>query len=173
MIDLQTVLTYLTLISVPVGVLYHIMTLNNTRKTQQMQLETRQAQLFMQIYAEQIKRNNIPGFDAVQHMEFKNPQEFEDKYGRDNNPEAWYDFWHYSSYYEGIGVLVREKFVDIRLVALLNGGDVISSWEKFEEVTYHYRDKYNWPRWSIEWEYLYKEMKEYANKHQELQIIQN
>jgi len=28
MIDIQTILTYLTLISVPVGVLYNIMTLN-------------------------------------------------------------------------------------------------------------------------------------------------
>jgi hypothetical protein len=43
MIDLQTVLTYLTLISVPVGVFYHIMTLRNTRKNQQLILETRRA----------------------------------------------------------------------------------------------------------------------------------
>ena len=54
MIDLQTLLTYLTLISVPFGVFYHIMTLNNTRKNQQMQLETRQAQLFFNLYMEDI-----------------------------------------------------------------------------------------------------------------------
>jgi hypothetical protein len=50
MVDIQNVLTYLTLISVPVGVFYHIMTLNNTRKNQQLQLETRQTQLFMNLY---------------------------------------------------------------------------------------------------------------------------
>ncbi len=49
MIDLQTILTYLTLISVPVGVIYHIMTLRNTRKNQLLQLETRQTQLYMQV----------------------------------------------------------------------------------------------------------------------------
>jgi hypothetical protein len=50
MINIQALLTYLTLISIPVGVTFHIMTLNNTRKNQQQQLETRQAQLFMQMY---------------------------------------------------------------------------------------------------------------------------
>ena len=50
MVDIQTVLTYLTLISVPVGVAYHIMTLNNTRKNQQMQLDTRQAQLYTTLW---------------------------------------------------------------------------------------------------------------------------
>jgi len=52
MIDIQTVLTYLTLISVPVGVFYHIMTLNNTRKNQEMQLETRQTQIFLNFFTE-------------------------------------------------------------------------------------------------------------------------
>jgi hypothetical protein len=42
-VSIQTMLTYLTLISVPVGVFYHIMTLRN-------QSRTRQVQLFMQIY---------------------------------------------------------------------------------------------------------------------------
>jgi hypothetical protein len=49
-LTLQTLLTYLTLISVPVGVFYHIMTLRNTRRNQELTLETRQAQMFMQIY---------------------------------------------------------------------------------------------------------------------------
>jgi hypothetical protein len=40
---LQTVLTFVTLISVPVGVFYHIMTLRN-------QKQSRQASLFMQLY---------------------------------------------------------------------------------------------------------------------------
>ena len=67
MIDIQTVLTYLTLISVPVGVFYHIMTLNNTRKNQKMQLETRKAQLFMSIYRVTIDEEmNKKWYDAME-----------------------------------------------------------------------------------------------------------
>ena len=39
-VSLQTLLTYLTPISIPVGVIYHIMTLRNTRKNKQPQLKT-------------------------------------------------------------------------------------------------------------------------------------
>jgi hypothetical protein len=42
--SLQSALTYLTLISVPVGIFYHIMTLRNQNKN-------RQAQLFINLYS--------------------------------------------------------------------------------------------------------------------------
>jgi len=51
-VTLQTLLIYLTLISVSVGVFYHVMTLRNTRKKQQMQLDTRQAQMFTHLYSD-------------------------------------------------------------------------------------------------------------------------
>ena len=40
----------MTLISVPVGVVYHIITLRNTKRNQELQLETRETQLFMSMY---------------------------------------------------------------------------------------------------------------------------
>jgi len=45
-VNLQTVLTYLTLISIPVGVIYHIMTLRNTRKTRELTLRARAPYLY-------------------------------------------------------------------------------------------------------------------------------
>ena len=51
-LTLQTLLTYLTLISVPVGVFYHIMTLNNTSKNQRQTLDTRQTNILMNLYKE-------------------------------------------------------------------------------------------------------------------------
>jgi len=57
MMDVETLINLLALISIPIGVFYHIMTLNNTGKNQELTikaqnhaLETRQAQLFMNIY---------------------------------------------------------------------------------------------------------------------------
>ena len=48
-ITYQIVLSTLQTVGILMGIFYYIMTLNNTRKNQEMQLETRQAQLFMQI----------------------------------------------------------------------------------------------------------------------------
>ena len=70
MVDIQTLLTYLTLISVPIGIFYYIMTLNNTRKNQQMQLETRQAQLFMNIYNTYRSKEYIEHAGYTYNMEY-------------------------------------------------------------------------------------------------------
>ena len=50
MVAFETVLSYIAMISIPVGVTYHIITLYNQTRTQKLQLETRQASLFTQIY---------------------------------------------------------------------------------------------------------------------------
>ena len=50
-ITYQMVLSTPQTLSLGVGVIYYIMTLQNTRKNQQLTLETRQAQLFMTIYS--------------------------------------------------------------------------------------------------------------------------
>ena len=70
MIDLQTILTYLTLISIPIGVLYHIMTLRNTSKNQQLQLESRQIQLYMQLLDRFASEENRLRSAQVLQMEF-------------------------------------------------------------------------------------------------------
>ena len=87
MIDLQTVLTYLTLISVPVGVFYHIMTLRNTQKTrelslkaQEQALETRQAQLLMDLYEAYRNPTFKKQFDHVLfRMDFEDWEDFNRK----------------------------------------------------------------------------------------------
>jgi hypothetical protein len=48
----QTVFQFLQTVGILVGVFYYIMTLRNTRKNQQLQLETRQAQLFTSLSRE-------------------------------------------------------------------------------------------------------------------------
>jgi hypothetical protein len=89
-ITIQIMLTYLTLISVPVGVLYHIMTLRNTRKTQQLALETRQAQLFMNLYEtwrsiDFRKRSNW----INQILEYENFEDFWTRHGPQADPDAF------------------------------------------------------------------------------------
>jgi hypothetical protein len=47
LIDIQILFGYLTPISLTIGVIYHIMILDNTNGTQYIALKTRPAQLFM------------------------------------------------------------------------------------------------------------------------------
>ena len=61
-ITYQVVLSTLQTFGLLVGIFYYVMTLRNQQKNQQLALETRQAQLFMNIYD---RRLNNPNFDDV------------------------------------------------------------------------------------------------------------
>ena len=52
----------------------------------------------------------------------------------------------------------------------MSSGEIRLGWEKLKDYIYEYRESYNGPRWSVEYEYLYDTMMAYAEKHSELKI---
>jgi len=160
MIDLQTLLTYLTLISVPVGVIYHIMTLNNTRKTQQLQLETRQASLFQQIYSKFGEPDFIRNESAMMSFQFNDYDDFLKKYGSQANPEAFTQWMSVVRFYHGVAVLVEKGLIDIQLVYDLMGDHVIEAWEKERIVNLEYRKRSGDYDHGRSMEILYNKLKE-------------
>jgi hypothetical protein len=165
--DLQTLFSYLTPISLTIGVIYHIMTLNNTRKNQQLSLETRQAQLFMQIYNRLNEADFIAHFTKVMTVEWADFNDFLEKFGPEK-PDNYNSLWAIIGYYEGIGVLIKEKYVDIRLVAELMAGITRQFWEKMEPIYEDGKKYWNYPRLWSETEYLYNELMRYMEEHPEL-----
>ena len=162
MFDVQTVLTYLTLISVPIGVFYHIMTLRNTRKNQQLQLETRQTQLFMNLY----ETWRSPDFRKRSNwvnllLEYDDLDDFWTKYGPETDPDAFATWASIAAFYAGIGVLVQREMIDIDMVDHLMGWSVITTWEKMSPEIYESRKagrrKFSSSLWK-DFEYLYNEI---------------
>lgn len=159
MIDLQTILTYLTLISVPVGVAYHIMTLNNTRKNQQMQLETRQASILMNLY--QTARS--PEFtEMVDHILFRinftDWKDLEKKIHPDTRSEERTMWFSVLNFYEGVGLLVKRNLLDISMVDELFGVFLVILWEKMGPHEMESRERFNLPNLYSNFEYLYNEI---------------
>ena len=164
-ISLQTVLTYLTLISVPVGVLYHIMTLRNTRKNQEMTLETRQAQLFMQIYNRWNSADFLDAWDRYASHEWSTYEEFSLVF---DDPRGRRSIRILGTYFEGIGVLVKEDLIDIRIVAELMTSSIMSFWEKLTPVVEDARKRRRAPSLWNGIEYLYRELVRYTDEHPEI-----
>ena len=54
------------------------------------------------------------------------------------------------TYYEGVGVLVKEGLLNIRWVALLMAGMTRRMWEKFEPLVEGYRSRTGQPRMASE-----------------------
>jgi hypothetical protein len=156
-IGLQTMLTYLTLISVPVGVFYHIMTLRNQSKT-------RQAQLFMQVYS-QYTASKYREWNEIIQWEWDDYDDFERKYGDLDSRNKWSSI---GGYLEGLGVFVKEGLIPVRLVSLFITNLTRTYWEKFGPLIEEYRVRMNVPRGGSESEYLYKAIMKYVEEHPEL-----
>jgi hypothetical protein len=170
MVQIEYFPIVLTGIGIIVSILYYTSVLRNANKTQMQQLETRQAQLFMQVY----NQMNGPRYqEAIMMMvpfrftgikEFLEVFNFETEKGLDN----WRHITAIVSYYEGVGVLVKEGLLDIKYVALLMCGMTITLWEKFAPIAQDIREYTGSRRWASEWEYLYNELKRYLVEHPEL-----
>ena len=60
-------------------------------------------------------------------------------------------------FFEGIGVLVQRKLVDVRLVDDLFGEAIQVVWEKLKPIVADYRKQFNQPLWGEWFEHLYNE----------------
>ena len=142
MASLETLLTYLTLISVPIGVFYHIMTLNNTRKNQQMQLDTRQAQLLMQIYQSRYNQVGIKQFWKILLLQWDDFEDYMKKYGPYDNPEVTDELALITSewnYFDGLGILLQDGLLNENNVYRMMGIRSIMIWYKCETLIQNIR----------------------------------
>jgi hypothetical protein len=164
----QTVFQFLQTVGILVGVFYYVMTIRANQRNQQLQLETRQAQLFMNIY-NKWDEDMSNAFYEVMSWEWTDYDDFMEKYGMVTNRERYTaTFSKLVGFHEGIGVLVKEGYLNIRLIALMVAGVTVRFWEKVEPVVLEGRVKENAPRWLSETEYLYNELMKYIEDHPEL-----
>lgn len=168
-ITLQTLIMLIQALGILVAVFYHIMTLQNTRKNQQLTLETRQAQLFMQIYRDFCTPEWWRTAGETAHIDFADYDGFEAKWGRDTNLEGWSRQSALHGFYEGLGLLVHKKLIDSSLVDDLLSAPIMVYWERVSPYILERRRRLNSP--SIgEWiEYLYNEIRPiYESQHGEM-----
>ena len=124
----QMVLSTLQTAGLLVGIFYYIMVLRNQQKNQEMQLETRQAQLFIQMYG---RFSDAAFHDAdtdIRSTSWVNFPDFESRVLED--PRKFKSLGTLIRFYEGIGVLVKEGLINMRFVSLLMAGDITQFWEK-------------------------------------------
>ena len=87
-LTLQTIGILLTGISLTVAAAYYTFTLRNTRRNQELTLETRQTQLFMDIYKTWASKEFQRDLEQMRYIwEFDGFDDFFEKYGVENNPE--------------------------------------------------------------------------------------
>ncbi|MCX6654153.1 MAG: hypothetical protein NTY03_03420 [Candidatus Bathyarchaeota archaeon] len=167
MVDIQTIGVLVTATSVTIAAIYYIITLRSNNKT-------RRAQMFMQIYDhwndDDFSKHylNIWGYQPKTSWEtsFKDFDDFKSRVIE--NTEKYRSLAVMIRFFEGIGVMVKEGLIDIRLVALTMAGDTKIFWEMLKPVINQWRLEMRYPRLCDETEYLYGELMKYMDQHPEL-----
>ena len=147
---IQTLLTYLTLISVPVGVLYHIMTLRN-------QSRTRQAQMFMQLYQRTIDEESNRRWNQHMGLKWHDYDDYERKYGaKSDRPISLHTVWQQ---FNGVGLLLKRGLIDRETAYGLTGGwRAALIWLKWKDIIVEMRERWYNPDYMDGLEYLGVEM---------------
>ena len=140
------------------------MILNNQQKSQRQTLETRQAQLFMQIYNRLTYSDFTEKWNEVLNYEWKNHDDFINKYGQKNNPKSFSKIQSVELFFEGIGVLVSRDLIEISLVDDVMSTFVLMYWRKYGEIAEETRTKFNIPQYAEWTEYLYDEVRKVAEQ---------
>jgi hypothetical protein len=169
----QMVLSTLLTVSIMVGIFYYLATLRNTQKTRELALEsqeltrkaqeeqheTRQIQLSWQalerVYDKEFMTRTI---EILYHQDYKDYEEWMEKYGPRTNIDAYVNYYQVTSTYQGLGYLVQQKVLDIESVSnYIRPRSVIFLWEKIEPIVKVHRERLN-PNAYDSLEYLANEL---------------
>jgi hypothetical protein len=144
MVDIQTVSIGIASASVVAGVLYYIFQIRH-------QTRMRQTDLIMRLYSRYGSEGFQKTLDKLRQRELKGFHEYVEKYGL----AEWVTV---GTFFEGIGILLRRKLVDIDLVDDLFTAPLKMAWDIMKDSIIEARREYGQPT-IFEWfEYLYNEM---------------
>jgi hypothetical protein len=158
-ITYQMVLSTLQTVGLLVGIFYYVTSLRNQSKA-------RKTQLYLQMVNKFTEPDMIDAQGKLDNFEWSTGEDFVEDW---KTPEGRKTIATLGSWYEGLGTLVKENLLDMRVVALLLTGHVILYWDKFIPVVDEVREALEWPRFCIETEYLYDQLIKYIKEHPEIQ----
>ena len=156
MVDVQTLQTVSILIasaSVFAGAIYYILQIRH-------QARTRQTDLVMRLYATFSTKEFQDAWTKVR----KRAQEIEgtdDIYEFEEKVGGLSEFNQVSLFFEGVGILLKRKIVDIAMIEDLFGGAIARTWENVRTGIIKGRQQLNDPTIYYYFEYLYNEMQRF------------
>ena len=157
MVDIQTISVMLAATSVVIASTYYILTLRNTRLT-------RQAQLFNQVYQTFSSTELHRNYMELLNYEWEDYEDFDRKYGSDNNLDSYSKRASLWLWFNGIGLLMQKKLIDPDMVYFTAGNQALWTWAKYEPIIKEICRRYNVSDSFEHFEYLVNEMRKISER---------
>ena len=129
--------------------------------------KTRKADLLMELYAiSRSKEFNRDYMEILKHgwKDVDNWMEIQEGRPIAKNIEAYSKWLSVALYFEGVGVLLYRRLIDISLVDDLLSSEILILWEHIEPAVKKVRADMNRPQLFEYFEYLYEQMKRRERK---------
>ena len=165
-ITYQMVLSTLQTAGILVGIAYYTMTLNYTRRNQEMTLKTRNTTLFQQTLGAVVSSSF--GITNISVLNQYHPSSFEEHIELTNTIPEYLVAWLWiSNMLDVIGIYVKEDVFDIGMFAKYNPWWFVNFWEQYEPIVDGWRKRHG-PSYMVYMEYLIKGIKKHTEEHPEL-----
>jgi hypothetical protein len=148
--DISTIATIVTTVSIVIGVIFALLELRHLTGT-------RKTEIIMKIYDRFGSREMVEAINKVGGSKFESLEDYRNKYGFTEAVEL-------SVLFEGIGVLLEQNLIDIRMVDSLFGSTLNYLWRILEPLVYAMRKGLNEPFFFSHFEYLVKSLSAYRKK---------
>jgi hypothetical protein len=154
-VDVYEISAVVAAAGVLVGVVYYILDMRHQR-------QVRQTDLVMRLYSTLGSKEFWEALTKFMMMEFEDYNDYKKKYvtsstGWSEKPE-FIALSQVAVFFDGIGVLLCMKLIDIDLAARLFRNSVVYTWEKVKPIIEGLRTE-GYPQIMAEYENLYNEMK--------------
>jgi len=144
MVDVTEISAVIAAIGVLVGVVYYILDMRH-------QTRMRDTDFIMKLYSQFNSLEFQKMWSEVLRRDAKDLDDYHKKYGMA-------EFGAVGLFFEGIGILLERKLIDMELVDDMFSTAIKWSWEKMRDMVFEFRKVRNRPE-ILEWfEYLYNEM---------------
>jgi hypothetical protein len=151
LVDIQTISIAIASAGVFAAAIYYIIQIRH-------QTKTRNTDMVMRLYTHSGSKEVVEAMHKLFSTEFKDYDDFTERYSplMGEDPVA-IALGMIIGFYEGIGILLHRKLVDVNLIEELFPVDAI--WEKIKPLIEGARKQYNLPQLCEWFEYLYNELK--------------
>jgi len=144
-VDLQTVSIAIASAGVFAAAIYYIFQIRHQNRM-------RQTDLVMRLYSTFGSKEFNDAWTRIESIEFKNYDEYVKKCGL-------VDYAQCATFFEGIGVLLQKKLIDVNLVDALFSVPLKFMYERMKPIIEGNREQLHDQRVFENFEYLYNEMK--------------
>ncbi len=163
-VDIQTVSIVVASASVVVAVIYYSFQIRHQNFQIEQQNKMKQTELVMKLYSQFTSMEFQKMYQEVRRQEAKDLRDYNEKY-------SWAELTAVGMFFEGIGILLKRRLIDIELVDDMFTTPIKRIWKKIENIVLEERKVTNEPE-ILEWfEYLYYEMKKREQRLQQSKAL--